>query len=204
MIYKLILGTISILTHATCQNQTVTEKNSTPSEGSTNSTPVSPTPSKTGESEISVGLPPDPAEVDLSKEEQATAAESTAGVIYLKEGENKFLKEYEINVTFKKMTEDSRCPEGVNCVWAGVAVAEVELMGLHTRPITVRLSTMNDAKKSYVKTQDFNGHSVSLVEVTPNTTSDKGFKSLVGNYRIGLKITKGNTESSTEQRTTTK
>lgn len=204
MIYKSLLAIFSILTLASCQNQTITVKNNTPAESSTNSTPVSPAPSKTSEPELSVGLPPDPAVVVLSKQEQATAAKSTVGVIYLKEGENKFLKEYGMNVTFKKMTEDSRCPQGVNCVWAGVAVAEIELMGLHTRPVTVRLSTMNDANKSYVNSQDFNGHSVSLVEVRPNTTSDKGFKCLVGNYRIGLKITNGSLGSSTVEHTTTK
>ena len=204
MIYKLLLSTFSVLTLATCQNQTMTEKNLTTSAENENTTPATPTPPKTAEPEMSVGLPPDPAAVELSKQEQANSAKNTAGVIYLKEGENKFLKEYEMNVTFKKMTEDSRCPEGVNCVWEGVAVAEVELMGLATRPVTVRLSTMNDAKKGHTKTQDFNGHTVSLVEVAPNTTSSKGFKSIAGNYRIGLKITKGMSGSTSDQRTTTK
>ena len=39
------------------------------------------------------------------------------GILYLSEGENKFLKEYNMNVTFKRI-EDGHCPEGVNCIWS--------------------------------------------------------------------------------------
>lgn len=204
MIYKLLLGTFSVLSLATCQNQTMTEKNLNPSTEAANSAPVTPAQPKTGEPEMSVGLPPDRAAVELSKHEQAQATNKTAGIIYFREGENKFLKEYEMNVTFKRMVEDSRCPQGVNCVWEGVAVAEVELMGLATRPATVKLSTISDAKKGYTKIQIFNGHSISLVEVRPNITSDKGFKSNTGKYQIGLKISRGSSGASSDQRTTTK
>ena len=125
-------------------------------------------------------------------------------VVYLAEGENKFLKEFEMNVTFKRMVEDSRCPKDVECIWAGNAMAEVELMGLYTRPVTIQLSTMNDTSKNYVNTQNFNGYSISLIEVTPETTSAKGFKALKGTYKIALQFNKEQPNPSERGGSTTK
>lgn len=113
----------------------------------------------------------------------------TAGIIYLKEGENKFFKEYEMNVTFKGVSEDSRCPEGVNCVWAGAGVANVELMGVATRPMTVAISTVNMKGRNLSKSAVFNGYKIELKELSPypsNSNKDK----LSGNYTIGIVINK--------------
>lgn len=214
MIHRLILTSFGILTLATCQNpkisettakqetvKTKTSANSAEpkvSDVMTNQTSGTTKSKSNGEPEMSVGLPPDKEAVETAKKEQQNSTvKNTAGIVYLKEGENKFFKEYEMNVTFKKMTEDSRCPKDVNCIWAGVATAEVEVMGLYTRPVTLKLSTMNDAKKGYTKFQEFNGYTISLVEVTPETTSSKGFKALQGSYRIGLQFSKGSTGSGT-------
>ncbi len=117
------------------------------------------------------------------------------GIVYLKEGENKFLKEYQMNVTFKQMSEDSRCPKDVNCIWAGNATAEVEVMGTATRPMILKLSTMNDLNKGYSKMQNFNRFNISLVEVSPETTSEKGFNALKGQYKIGIKIERAESET---------
>ena len=210
MVHRLILTTFGILTLATCQNpkvsQSTTEQESVKTETSVNSTETKvldvttnqtsgePKSKANGEPEMSEGLPPDKEAVEIAKKEQQNSTmKNTAGIIYLKEGENKFLEEYEMNVTFKKMTEDSRCPKDVNCIWAGVATAEVELMGLYTRPVTLKLSTMSDAKKGYTKSQEFNGYTITLVEVSPQTTAEKGFKALQGSYRIGLQFSKGST-----------
>lgn len=217
MIHRLILTSLGILTLATCQNPKVseatTEQESVKTETSANSTEPKvldvttnqssgePKSKANGEPEMSVGLPPDKEAVETAKKEQQNSTiKNTEGIIYLKEGENKFLKEYEMNVTFKKMTEDSRCPKDVNCIWAGVATAEVELMGVYTRPVILKLSTLSDATKGYSKSEEFNGYTVSLVEVSPETTSAKGFKALQGSYRIGLKLSKGSNGGGTTTR----
>lgn len=220
MIHRLILTSFGMLTLATCQNHKVSEntieseKVKTESAANANipkSTYVTPTQTLSetkstaaGDPETSVKSLPGKVSVEpTKKEQQNSTVKNTAGVIYLKEGENKFLQEYEMNVTFKKMTEDSRCPKDVDCIWAGVATAEVEVMGVYTRPVTLMLSTMTDVQKGYSKSQNFNGYTISLVEVTPQTTSAKGFKALQGSYRIGLKFTKGKTGNPTMQRTGT-
>lgn len=142
---------------------------------------------KTSPPEMSVGLPPDKEAVEIAKKESKAAQQE---IIYLKEGESKFLKDQELTVTFKTITEDSRCPKDVNCVWQGVATAQVELMGLYTRPRIITLNNLSDTSKGYLKSQVFNGYEISLVELSPQPTSEKTFKTLKGNYKIGLKIQK--------------
>lgn len=113
-------------------------------------------------------------------------------IIYFSEGENKFLPEFQMNVTFKGIAEDSRCPEGTQCVWAGVAVANVEFMSTTSRPMILQLSTSEVKGKDYHKTQSFNGYTISLKEITPRPTSKNGTKSLSGKYKIGIEISKEN------------
>lgn len=117
-------------------------------------------------------------------------AQNKINVIYFNEGENKFLKEYDMNVTFKGISEDSRCPEGVNCIWIGAAVAQVEVMGTATRPTTLSLSTLEKTDRNYHQSEYFNGYTISLAEVTPYPTSEKDSQALKGKYRIGIIISK--------------
>ncbi|MCF2219814.1 hypothetical protein H9Q08_10880 [Chryseobacterium sp. PS-8] len=112
-------------------------------------------------------------------------------IIYFNEGENKFLKEYEMNVTFKGISEDSRCPKGVNCIWAGVAVAQVEVMGTATRPMVLNLATMDNEGRNYHLSAAFNGYTISLTDVQPYPSSEDGAKALNGKYKIGITIKKG-------------
>ncbi|NPA07632.1 MAG: hypothetical protein GXO46_01400 [Chlorobi bacterium] len=111
-------------------------------------------------------------------------------IIYFNEGENKFLKEYEMNVTFKGISEDSRCPKGVNCIWAGVAVAQVEVMGTATRPMVLNLATMDNESRNYHQSAAFNGYTISLTDVQPYPSSEDGAKALNGKYKIGITIKK--------------
>lgn len=119
-------------------------------------------------------------------------------VIYFKEGENRFLDDYQMNVTFKGISEDSRCPKGVNCIWVGVAVAEIEVMGTATRPVTLSLASLDNKGRNYRKSADFNGYTISLAEVTPYPESIQGQKALKGKYRIGITIQKSNENATTK------
>lgn len=112
------------------------------------------------------------------------------GIIYFNEGENKFLKEFEMNVTFKGVSEDSRCPEGVNCIWAGAAVTQIEVMGIATRPMILNLATLDHTGKNYHQSAEFNGYTISLAELTPYPNQKDGTKNLKGKYRAGITITR--------------
>lgn len=119
-------------------------------------------------------------------------------IIYFNEGENRFLDKYQMNVTFKRISEDSRCPKDVNCIWAGVAVAEIEVMGTATRPVTLSLATVDNKGRNYHQSADFNGYRITLAEVNPYPDAAQGLNALNGKYRIGIKIQNSDEKSTTK------
>lgn len=131
-----------------------------------------------------------PLKDDVENSGNITNNNTDGSVIYFNEGENRFLDEYQMNVTFKGISEDSRCPKDVNCIWAGVAVAEIEVMGTATRPMTLSLATLDNKGRNYHQSADFNGYTITLIEVNPYPGSMEGSKDLKGKYKIGLTIKK--------------
>ncbi|MGE8555912.1 MAG: hypothetical protein ACN6OB_18480 [Chryseobacterium jejuense] len=120
-------------------------------------------------------------------------------LIYLNEGENKFLLDYKMNITFKGVSEDSRCPEGVNCIWAGVALAQIEVMGTSTRPVLLNLASMDFPNRNYHQSAEFNGYTITLQEVTPYPKSG-GTEELKGKYKIGVSIKNNRPSSGTTKK----
>lgn len=211
MSHRIIIATFGLLTLAMCTSQQKKVEDSGVKETATVQTGSTVTSEENNSQEIkqepkepkmSDGFPKEP-----KPGSQAEAMnKDDAGTVVLKEGENIFLKGEEMNVTFKRMIEDSRCPEGVNCVWEGVATAEIELMGIATRPRTYQISTSNVQNKGLSKTVNFNGYEVSLQSIAPYPTESKNFKTMQGTYKIGLKFKKVSSVDPTTARggTTTK
>lgn len=87
-------------------------------------------------------------------------------------------------VHFTQVTEDSRCPKGVNCVWEGEAVAELVLgkMGTDTLALTYRPGREEAALGRA------SGYSFRLLEVNPYP--EKGQSIEKENYEIVLEIKK--------------
>lgn len=133
--------------------------------------------------------------VDTDKAKMNQVSKSDKTILYLNEGENRFLKDYQMNVTFKGISEDSRCPKDVNCIWAGVAVAQIEVMGTATRPMTLEIATIDNKARNYSASAVFNGYTISLADVQPYPGAVDGAKALKGKYRIGIIITKGGDQS---------
>ena len=100
------------------------------------------------------------------KTTETTAMENAGKIQYFTLGEPKFIKGLEANITYKTLVEDSRCPEGTQCVWAGVAKIQLELMGTYTRPSIIELANSNNPTNTptYV---DFNGYRITVKEVYP-------------------------------------
>lgn len=140
----------------------------------------------------------EPAKVEVSENGEVKSSAKEGETIYFKEGENKFLKEFEMNVTFKGISEDSRCPKDVQCIWSGVAVAQVEVMGTTTRPMILNLASIENAGRNYHKSANFNGYTITLKQVNPYPESSKGTASLKGNYNIGITIKKAENTSTTK------
>lgn len=128
-----------------------------------------------------------------SQKNQTVSEEKNMKNTYtFQEGENRFLKDFDTNFTFKSIVEDSRCPKEVKCIWQGVGTVEVEVIGIFTRPKILKLSTLNDVKKGYENSVEFNNLIVSLVELNPYPSKKIAIEDR--KYSVVLKIIKKNTD----------
>ncbi len=67
-----------------------------------------------------------------------------------------------LTVKFVSIIEDSRCPEGTNCVWAGNAKIKVTVKMRGIEPKTFELNTNLGAKG-----ETYEGYAINLVSLTP-------------------------------------
>jgi hypothetical protein len=67
-----------------------------------------------------------------------------------------------LRVTLSRVAEDSRCPEGVTCVWAGNAKVVLKLSKARRRASTLTLNTGINPKQA-----SFRGYEVKLVKLDP-------------------------------------
>lgn len=125
-------------------------------------------------------------------DKNSSAPAGRIGLTFLKEGEKKYFEERQMSIHFKGITEDSRCPAGVNCIWEGVAVAEITFDGNEAAPQTVRLASTPNAGNNYQHTVTYNGFKISLKSVAPHSVENKA--SLKGKYEIGLLFESGNSK----------
>jgi hypothetical protein len=71
-------------------------------------------------------------------------------------------------VAFESVLQDGRCPEGVDCVWAGNAKIKVELSKQKQTPAAIELNTGVRPKSS-----SYLDYEVKLVALNPRPKADK-------------------------------
>lgn len=81
-------------------------------------------------------------------------------------GEQKAVTEDKIKIKFVSLVEDSRCPEGANCVWAGNARIKVEI-SCNNRTEEFEINTNLGPKGAA-----FDGYAINLVSLTPEPKVD--------------------------------
>jgi len=102
----------------------------------------------------------------------------------LRIGESAFIKGEDLSIKFIKVVEDSRCPRGVECVWAGRVVCEVEITyrgSLHT--VTLTQPGLTD----WPPAESLDKYSIAF-QVEPYPDIDKQI--LEDDYQLVLTITK--------------
>lgn len=82
-------------------------------------------------------------------------------------GKQKTSKKSKLKIKFLEVTEDSRCPTGVNCIWAGNAKVKVQVIGSHRSQI-FEFNT-NIGPKGDV----FDGWAITIDELTPYPHANK-------------------------------
>ena len=80
----------------------------------------------------------------------------------IKVGETVSIRKESLKISFSSVSEDSRCPEGVTCVWAGNGKIVLRLTKSRKRSATMSLNTTLDPKHD-----DYQGYDVKLVSLDP-------------------------------------
>ncbi|MCI0389061.1 MAG: hypothetical protein MOB07_09910 [Acidobacteria bacterium] len=88
-----------------------------------------------------------------------------------------------LTVRFDSVLEDSRCPEGVDCIWSGNAKIRLKSGKQKQTPATVELNTDAGAKSS-----SYLNYEISLVVLKPRPKADA--KVHPNEYKATLVVTK--------------
>jgi hypothetical protein len=79
----------------------------------------------------------------------------------LRPGQGALVRIEGLRIGFDSVIEDSRCPKGVDCIWAGQGKIRIKLNKTNKKPASVELSTLEPGKVSYL------GYQISLVGLSP-------------------------------------
>jgi hypothetical protein len=88
-----------------------------------------------------------------------------------------------LSVVFESVLEDSRCPEGVDCIWSGNAKIRIRSSKQKHAPASIELNTHIEPKLS-----SYLDYEIKLVALKPRPKADKPVQS--NEYKAALIITK--------------
>ena len=80
----------------------------------------------------------------------------------IKFGQQVAIKGERLRIDFSRVAEDSRCPEGVQCIWAGNGKIILRLTKVGRRSANLTLNTNLDPKQN-----SYRGYEVKLVGLNP-------------------------------------
>lgn len=103
-------------------------------------------------------------------------------------GQSKYFDKGDFKIYFSQIMEDSRCPEGATCVWAGQVRMKMVFQE-KGKDIASTEAKYQDGK-SKMNTFLHNGYAIEIMSVSPKSKTDRNIP--VEEYSIGLKISKAN------------
>lgn len=124
--------------------------------------------------------------IDQTDTIKFSSADSTA--LLLKEGQEYILASSAMRIAFKGVIEDSRCPKGVQCVWAGVGTVELEVTDKGGQVFLDTLATSDIARMGYKQQSSFGIHRIKLEALNPYPISGKSATDQ-GGHTVVLSIT---------------
>lgn len=117
------------------------------------------------------------------------SANHSASVKEIQVGIGQTKKAGKVKVKFAEVIEDSRCPEGTQCIWAGNAKVKLVVNVNGGRAETIELNTGSGNTAAIV-----NGYSIELVSLTPARKA--GIPTGPRSYRARLQINLAGKEKS--------
>ena len=89
-------------------------------------------------------------------------------------------------ITFTDLKEDSRCPQNVNCIWAGRAVVEISV---NEHKMLLGVGDLSTGGTEYVQKQEYNGLVYELIDVFFDEEKNRGLEK---HYAISIKVSRAN------------
>jgi hypothetical protein len=86
----------------------------------------------------------------------------------IKTGQEVVLKEEKLRIMFRSVSQDSRCPTGVVCGWAGNGEVLLEAVRKNKRQVVTKLNTLLEPKEIAYK-----GFKIRLVALNPYPKVDE-------------------------------
>ena len=105
----------------------------------------------------------------------------------LRVGEEVSVAEQKLNVKLLSIPEDSRCPTGVNCIWAGNVRVLLQVTKVGSKPSKVELN-LNPRDFPDGEAADCGNYKLKLVRVNPYPVADQQLTAK--DYTVTLSITK--------------
>lgn len=106
--------------------------------------------------------------VGTVQESAGSSGEGSLGKEFkLRVGRGAVVRGEGLRAEFVSVVEDSRCPEGVNCIWAGNAKISLRLRKAGQKPATFDLNTGADPRSA-----SHLGYEVTLVRLDPHPKAD--------------------------------
>ena len=81
----------------------------------------------------------------------------------VKKGAEVVVNGEKLRIKFDSVNSDSRCPTGVQCVWAGNAAVTIEVATKHKKPVKATLNTTSNPREIAYK-----AYKIKLIKLTPH------------------------------------
>lgn len=101
----------------------------------------------------------------------------------LRAGNEVLVTEAKLTVKFKEMVEDSRCPEGLDCIWAGNGKISLTVTRSKHKPVSFELNTTTEPTCF-----TYENYVITLVKLAPYPKKDITIRPQ--EYVATLKVTK--------------
>jgi hypothetical protein len=100
---------------------------------------------------------------------QPVAGDGDAGqTLEVRVGQEATVAAHKLKIKFVAVREDSRCPEGVQCIWAGNARVALKLTRARMRAATVELNTTTEPREI-----TYANYTIKLTNLAPRPVQDR-------------------------------
>lgn len=104
------------------------------------------------------------------KTQNAKSSDSGNPILTIEQGKSAKIPNSSISLSFNNIEEDSRCPEGMTCVWEGIAILNMEAKSADETK-SFQIATKDFASKNALKSFKYKGYKLTLQNLTaPNGT----------------------------------